>query len=174
MVSNGGAGSHFGPGEEATLERVSGHRDANATSCPGQALYDQLPNLRERVAGAPVAERPAASVTLQRPPKHVNRGTNVKLRGSVDPPKQSLSVLIEKKKGKTWQRFYGRTVPARADGSWLKKVRFRHEGLYRATALFGGDGANAPARSKTYHVRVPRSKRKRGAGGGSAYSDPAR
>jgi hypothetical protein len=173
VVSNGGAGSHFGPGEEATLERVSGHRDANATSCPGQALYDQLPNLRERVAGAPVAERPAAAVTLQRPPKHVSRGTNVKLRGTVDPPKQSLSILVEKKKGRTWQRFYGRTVPARADGSWLKKVRFRHEGLYRATALFGGDGANAPARSKTYHLRVPRKKPKKGAGGGSTYSDPA-
>ncbi|HEX8744549.1 MAG TPA: N-acetylmuramoyl-L-alanine amidase [Thermoleophilaceae bacterium] len=155
VVSNGGGGSHFAAGEEATLERVSGHRDANSTACPGQALYDQLPALRERVAGAPVAPRPPAQVTLERPPKRVAKNTNVKMRGSVAPAKQSLSILVEKKVGKRWQRFYGRTVPARSNGSFLKKVRFRHEGLYRATALFGGDGSNAPARSRTYHVRVP-------------------
>ena len=156
VVSNGGGGSHFEPGEEATLERVSGHRDANSTACPGQALYDQLPGLRERVAGAPVAPRPPAQVSLDRPPKRVAKKTNVKMRGRVDPAKQSLSILVEKKVGQRWQRFYGRTVPAKADGSWLKKVRFRHEGLYRVTALFGGDGTHAAAKSKSYHVRVPR------------------
>ena len=165
VVSNGGGGSHFAAGEEATLERVSGHRDANSTACPGQALYDQLPSLRERVAGAPVAPRPAAVVTLQKPPKHVAKKTNVKMRGSVTPAKQSLSILVEKKVRNRWQRFYGRTVPARADGSFLKKVRFRDVGLYRVTALFGGDGANAPAKSKTYHVRVPRK-------GGSTSGEP--
>src|SRR3712207_1240340 len=100
VVSNGGGGSHYAAGEEATLERVSGHRDANSTACPGQALYDQLPSLRERVAGAPVAPRPAAQVTLQRPPKYVAKGANVKMRGSVAPAKQSLSILVEKKFGK--------------------------------------------------------------------------
>ena len=156
VVSNGGGGSKYASGETAVLERVSGHRDVNNTACPGQALYDQLPALRERVAGAPVAPRAPATVTLARPPKRIAKGTNQKLRGGIDPPKGSLSVLVEKKVGTRWQRFYGRTVPAKADGSWLKKVRFRHEGLYRVTALFGGDGANAPAQSKTYHVRVPR------------------
>ena len=80
-----------------------------------------------------------------------------------------MSILVEKKVGSRWQRFYGRTVPAKPDGSFLKKVRFRHEGLYRATALFGGDGANGPARSKTYHVRVPRPPKKSPPPG---YSDP--
>jgi hypothetical protein len=166
VVSNGGGGSHYAAGEEATLERVSGHRDANSTACPGQVLYDQLPDLRNRVAGAPVAERPPAQVTLDRPPKKVAKKTNQKMRGRVDPPKQSLSILVEKKVGSRWQRFYGRTVPAKSDGSWLKKVRFRHEGLYRATALFGGDGSNGPSRSKTYYVRVPHR-------GGSTSGEPA-
>ena len=165
VVSNGGGGSHFAAGEEATLERVSGHRDANATACPGQALYDQLPALRERVAGAPVGERPPAQVALDRPPKRVAKQTNVKMRGTVAPAKQSLSILVEKKVGQRWQRFYGRTVPARADGTFLKKVRFRHEGLYRATALFGGDGSNSPSKSRTFHVRVPHR-------GGSTSGEP--
>jgi hypothetical protein len=165
VVSNGGGGSHFAAGEEATLNRVSGHRDANSTACPGQMLYDQLPSLRERVAGAPIAERPPAQVSLDRPPKHVAKKTNVKMRGNVSPVKQSVSVLVEKKVGKRWQRFYGRTVTTRASGSFLKKVRFRDVGLYRATALFGGDGSNAPAKSRTFHVRVPRK-------GGSTSGEP--
>lgn len=32
------------------FKRISGHRDAMATSCPGQHVYDWLPRLRERVA----------------------------------------------------------------------------------------------------------------------------
>ena len=173
VVSNGGGGSHYEPGAPATLERVSGHRDANRTACPGQVLYDQLPALRERVAGAPIAPRPAAQVTLDRPPKYVAKNTNVKMRGSVVPAKQSLSILVEKKVGQRWQRFYGRTVPARADGSFLKKVRFRHKGLYRATALFSGDGANAPARSRTFHVRVPHRGGSTSGEPNPPYSEPA-
>ncbi len=164
VVSNGGGGK-YAAGDQATFERVSGHRDANQTACPGQVLYDQLPQLRERVAGAPVAERPPPQVTLDRPPKKVAKKTNVKMRGRVDPAKQSLSILVEKKVGQRWQRFYGRTVPAKTDGSFLKKVRFRYEGLYRVTALFGGDGANGPARSRTFHVRVPHR-------GGSTSGEP--
>lgn len=165
VVSNGGSGSHFAAGEEATLDRISGHRDANSTGCPGQVLYDQLPDLRQRSAGAPVQERPAPALSLQRPAKRIAKGTNVKLRGGIDPPKASLSVLVEKKVGKKWARWFGRTVPARADGTFLKKVRFRHEGLYRVAALFGGDGSNGPGRSRTYHVRVPHR-------GGSTSSEP--
>ena len=29
---------------------IVGHRDLNSTECPGQNLYDQLPELREEVA----------------------------------------------------------------------------------------------------------------------------
>jgi hypothetical protein len=165
VVSNGGGGSHFAAGEEATLDRISGHRDANATSCPGEALYAQLPDLRNRAAGAPVQERPAPAVTLRRPAKKIAKGTNVKMRGAIDPRKESVSVLLEKKKGQKWARWFGRTVTTRADGTFLKKVRFRHEGLYRVTALFGGDGANGPARSRTYYLRVPHR-------GGTTSSEP--
>jgi hypothetical protein len=165
VVSNGGPASKYAAGQVATLQRVSGHRDANNTACPGQALYNQLPDLRRRVAGAPVAERPGVQITLQRPQKQIAKGTNVKLRGAVNPVKQSLSVLVEKKKGGVWTRFYGRTVAAHGDGSFLKKVRFRDVGLYRAAALFGGDGANGPSRSVTYYLRVPRS-------GGSTTGEP--
>jgi hypothetical protein len=177
VVSNGGSGSHFAAGEQATLDRISGHRDANATSCPGQVLYDQLPDLRQRAAGAPVEERPPPSVVLDRPPKRVKKGTNLKLRGHVEPVKQSVSVLVEKKDRGVWKRWYGRTVTTRGDGRFLKKVRFRYEALYRVKAIFGGDGQNGPGTSRTFHVRVPHkggSTGGNGSGGSSpTYSDPS-
>ena len=37
------------------LDRIAGHRDVNATSCPGDALYAQLPDLRQRVGAQPPA-----------------------------------------------------------------------------------------------------------------------
>ncbi|MCB0919381.1 MAG: N-acetylmuramoyl-L-alanine amidase [Actinobacteria bacterium] len=38
-------------GSAVTFQRISGHRDANDTSCPGSALYAQLPRIREIAAG---------------------------------------------------------------------------------------------------------------------------
>ncbi|HEX8067287.1 MAG TPA: N-acetylmuramoyl-L-alanine amidase [Thermoleophilaceae bacterium] len=170
VVSNGGSGSRFAAGEQATLDRVSGHRDANSTGCPGDALYAQLPALRERVAGAQAAPRPKPTIAVERPPRRVPKKSIVRIRGSVQPPKQSLSVLVEKKKGDRWVRSYGRTVPPGADGSFRKKVRLRDVGLYRISAVFGGDGSNAPARSKRYPVRVPRKASS--SPSGPSYSDP--
>ncbi|HEU0128564.1 MAG TPA: N-acetylmuramoyl-L-alanine amidase [Pseudonocardiaceae bacterium] len=49
-----GAAYHGGYGRTSvngsTFSRVSGHRDAMSTSCPGQRVYDRLPGLRSRVA----------------------------------------------------------------------------------------------------------------------------
>ena len=64
-----------------TFERISGHRDANATACPGDALYDQLPQIRELAAkgGGPV-EAPG-SLTLAADPQRVTAGRQVELSG---------------------------------------------------------------------------------------------
>jgi putative cell wall-binding protein len=39
-------------GTMVTLKNISGHRDGNNTACPGQKLYDRLPQLRNDVAEA--------------------------------------------------------------------------------------------------------------------------
>jgi hypothetical protein len=41
----------YGPARihDKTFRRISGHRDAMSTACPGQRVYDWLPRLRERV-----------------------------------------------------------------------------------------------------------------------------
>jgi N-acetylmuramoyl-L-alanine amidase len=50
QVTNAGAPySRYRAGARVRLNRVSGHRDADATSCPGAGMYRQLPRLRQAV-----------------------------------------------------------------------------------------------------------------------------
>jgi N-acetylmuramoyl-L-alanine amidase len=49
LRSAGGSLTRYAAGARVTLERVIGHRDTGRTSCPGNALYAQLPELRSLV-----------------------------------------------------------------------------------------------------------------------------
>jgi N-acetylmuramoyl-L-alanine amidase len=49
LSSGGGSDNRYKSGTAVTLDRISGHRDGDNTSCPGDALYAQLPDLRARV-----------------------------------------------------------------------------------------------------------------------------
>ncbi|PZT72740.1 MULTISPECIES: N-acetylmuramoyl-L-alanine amidase [unclassified Streptomyces] len=42
--------SRYPKGEVAVLNVISGHRDTYSTRCPGQALYDELPEIRSMAA----------------------------------------------------------------------------------------------------------------------------
>jgi hypothetical protein len=50
VVSAGGPSTSYRAGRPVKLRRISGHRDADLTACPGAALYRLLPSLRRRVA----------------------------------------------------------------------------------------------------------------------------
>ena len=51
LLSTGSLNSgYWEKGQTATLNRVSGHRDAGNTACPGKYLYAQVPSIRARAA----------------------------------------------------------------------------------------------------------------------------
>ena len=52
-------------GATLTVDAIAGHRDWNPTECPGDRLYELLPDVRARVArlGAGIAPASTASVT---------------------------------------------------------------------------------------------------------------
>jgi hypothetical protein len=50
LVSAGGDSARYPAGTEFKAARIFGHRVANYTGCPGDALIDQLPKLRKKVA----------------------------------------------------------------------------------------------------------------------------
>src|SRR3954447_4694202 len=49
LTSGGGSLNRYKAGTPVTVDRIAGHRDGDNTSCPGDALYAQLPDLRTRV-----------------------------------------------------------------------------------------------------------------------------
>ncbi len=49
LRSAGGSGNRYPEGTRVEFNRVSGHRNAVHTTCPGDALYAQLPDLRRSV-----------------------------------------------------------------------------------------------------------------------------
>jgi hypothetical protein len=68
LVSAGGSDNRYPAGTRVTLDRVSGHRDVDATDCPGGDLYNQLPQLRALVGSvAPVKQRTRLTAAFQPP-----------------------------------------------------------------------------------------------------------
>ena len=122
-----------------TLQRVSGHRDGYATTCPGDGLYAQLPDIRARAAGArrparrrhraraarpscagSAPRRSAASCASPTPARRPARRS----RSSTPPPTGGVAAPI------------ARAVCA-ADGSWSATVDLPATGSVRAR--FPGD-----------------------------------
>jgi uncharacterized protein with LGFP repeats len=66
LLSGGGATNRYPSGARATFERIAGHRDANATACPGDGLYGQLGQLRAMVNPGPPRAATATSATAAR------------------------------------------------------------------------------------------------------------
>jgi hypothetical protein len=66
LVSAGGSSNRYPSGTPVTLDRISGHRDVDATDCPGGDLYAQLPTLRQLVGsvGPAVRQRTRLSAAL--------------------------------------------------------------------------------------------------------------
>jgi hypothetical protein len=56
LTSGGGSLNRYKSGTPVTLERISGHRDGDNTSCPGNAMYAQLPDLRNLVGNVQPAQ----------------------------------------------------------------------------------------------------------------------
>ena len=64
LTSAGGPAARYPAGVSRSFNRISGHRDTGITECPGEQLYRQLPEVRERVG-----ERlhPGAPLTVEAP-----------------------------------------------------------------------------------------------------------
>jgi N-acetylmuramoyl-L-alanine amidase len=69
----------FRPGAHVSLPRVAGHRDGCTTSCPGNALYAQLPSMRPQIAG--LAGTPARLRIYSAPAAPVSAGGSATIGG---------------------------------------------------------------------------------------------
>jgi hypothetical protein len=72
VTTTGGSLNRYPAGARVTLQRISGHRDGDATACPGDGLYAQLPQLRQMVTGGPLPVR--ASLAFAATSRHIRYG----------------------------------------------------------------------------------------------------
>ena len=133
------------------LNLISGHRDANATDCPGAALYAGLPSLRRQVAGLAT---PLTSLGLTAARNPVRAGQPVVLSGrlarAARTPIPGAQVAIQLLRGATFVTVAG--VVTGADGTWSATLPLARRGTFRA--FYAGDGANPAAVSPTLPVGI--------------------
>ena len=124
--SSGGSASRYPAGANVTLERVIGHRDTGKTACPGDALYDQLPEIRALVeSGAPFAPSPSARVSAALAVTRVDYGQLVPVTGSLvahdGTPLQWQEVELQTNSENLWRT--SRRLVTGADGSFLTELK---------------------------------------------------
>jgi hypothetical protein len=134
LESGGGDANRFRRGAQVSFNRVCGHRDGNGTSCPGDALYAQLPEVRRRAAAlaGPVTQR--ATATVASASDRVPYGDQARFSGLVRRADGTAAagerVLVQKRGATRW------TTIARAStddtGAWSVSLPWRRTGQVRA------------------------------------------
>ena len=153
VTSAGGPTNRYKAGTPVTHERISGHRDGNNTSCPGQVLYEQLPALRARAAGL---ARPSSALTLVVAGRTLRHPAIARVSGSLTDadgrPAGGAPLVLEllPSDGATWQPLG--TATAGPDGRWRAEVAVPRSGRLRA--VWHGDGALATIVSAAAAVTV--------------------
>jgi hypothetical protein len=141
------AGGYPGGAARGTVQifnRISGHRDAISTSCPGDTLYPQLGIIRERAMGyqswsdetaAPVVStsRYTSSVTdWSKTRRRRAVGKFYKSSFSVNPREVRPVVIKKKRPGKKWKTYAALTTDSNGYAAFQLKFR-RGTKIYRIT-----------------------------------------
>ena len=140
VTSQGGADNRYAAGRSITFNRISGHRDGDATACPGSALYAQLPTIRNRsakIAASLAALTIAAPQTeFTYPDGAVELSGLLRFDDDADPTGAQVEIQFQAEPGDEWQTFSGATV--NSDGTWAVTVGVGVSGRLRA--LHPADG----------------------------------
>ena len=152
VTSTGGALNRYPAGAQVTLQRISGHRDADATACPGDGLYAQLPRLRQMVAA--ITLPPAPKLALEAASTQITFGSKVALQAHLSAPDgtplgaRPLELQVFGKAG--WNTL--QSLRTDATGGLSTKLRLAYNHSVRAR--FTGDPAFGDALAKPLPVGV--------------------
>jgi hypothetical protein len=133
VTSEGGPSTAYRAGTQVSLNRISGHRDADLTACPGLALYRQLPALRRRVARL---EGPISQLSLSTSGPAVAYGSGLTVSGTLTPASGGEAIEIrELAAGKEHVVASALTAP---DGTWSAAVPPPTRGAVLRAVYAGG------------------------------------
>jgi N-acetylmuramoyl-L-alanine amidase-like protein len=141
-------------GKSVRVERISGHRDFNSTTCPGEALYAQLPELRRLVGNLPAGvPGPSLQAALSRSRVRYKGGTrlNGALTGAGGGALGGQSLVVEvRTPAGAWRPVD--TVTTSGDGSFSALLHPRGNRVVRAR--FPGGAGLAPVSSPSVLLEV--------------------
>jgi hypothetical protein len=152
VTSAGGETNRYPAGTPVTFERISGHRNANNTSCPGDVLYTQLAQLR--TAAAQYAG-PGVGLSMYAPGT-VRGLRQTDVSGYLRFPDASsaaglpLDVEFLAAGSAAWKPIAA--AGCGVDGSWRAPVELRATGQLRA--VFAGDATRPRMESAPRAVTV--------------------
>ena len=151
LVSGGGSVNRYPAGSRPTFERISGHRDADATACPGDGLYGQLSRLRAMVTPGPLRAATATAAAAARPnvPYGQKAVLSLGLTASGAPlAGKRLTVQLLGRLG--WRNQYSVST----DPNGRAETRLRVSTNRTLRARYGGETALLPSSSAPVKVGV--------------------
>jgi hypothetical protein len=171
MKSAGGGTNKYAAGTSVRVPRVLGHRDTNATECPGSALYAQLGDLRSMVAGvAPRGTATSLAAQLDAPRSAIDYGETAAIDGSLTTRDGAAvggqPVTVQARIDGVWKT--SSTPVTRADGSFVASVKPKATRQLRVRFAGAGELRSSVTPTLTLAVRtavklgaVPRRARPR-------------
>jgi hypothetical protein len=153
VTSTGGSLNRYPAGAKVTLQRISGHRDGDATACPGDALYAQLPQLRQMVTGGPLPVR--ASLAFTATSSHITYGAKAAFTarltgpGGAAVPGQQVDVQLLGRSG-AWSTLH--SLKTDFGGGTTTNIRLTYNHVFRAR--FAGFPGLSGAQSKPVSIGV--------------------
>ena len=150
LTSAGGGSNRHPAGRRVAFDRVSGHRDGCSTSCPGNALFEQLAAVRTRAAELATGTGFALRVSRAQAGFRKPVTASGRLAFPDGPSPGGLGVEIQAQFSDGWRR-QADTVTA-ADGAFAVPVALDH--TRRLRAVFAGDGTRPRLISRSVRLSV--------------------
>jgi hypothetical protein len=152
VTSLGGPSARWRHGTRVKVNRISGHRDVDLTSCPGAALYGRLPALRRRVARL---QGGVSRLDLATAAAEVPHGSGVAVSGRLTVPGgvSPEGAQIELRRFRNGRETLLTTATAGPDGSWSAELPSLERSQV-VRAVFLGDDVRPGVVSGFAHVAV--------------------
>jgi hypothetical protein len=151
LTSAGGPSNRYPSGTPVTVNRVCGHRDGDSTSCPGDVLYGQLDDLRNRAAryAGPVSGIVVRAASRQHGTTPVDLNGILHFADGSSPAGATLSIEYMTA-GSAWTQIA--TTTCAPDGGWATSAVLASSGKVRA--VFAGDSGRPRVESGAITVEV--------------------
>jgi hypothetical protein len=151
VTSTGGPSNRYAAGTPVTFDRISGHRDGNSTSCPGDVLYDQLDDLRTEAArfAGPISGLTVYAAGRIRGLRPIDVSGYLRFDDGSSPVGATLDVEYQAA-GAAWTRIAA--AACNEDGSWRTTVQIPASGRLRV--VYPGDAVRPRQESPPRRVRV--------------------